>query len=213
MTGESFERFAVKYQKGDIIFCEYEPGETFYLIQEGRVQITKIMEDIEKTVDILQPGEIFGEMAILENAPRSASAIALDNVKLLEFNKANFQVLLEGNPQIALKLLKTFVKRIYDQKRRLMSLTIEDEAAKVADVFVMLADTKTQEEEAGDSMVFETSIDDIANWVGMKPARCQAILNQFATQHRITLKQNSIIVHNINDFRRFVSSRRPVIKK
>ncbi|MBT3275151.1 MAG: cyclic nucleotide-binding domain-containing protein, partial [Spirochaetales bacterium] len=88
-----FERFAVTFQSGDIIFCEYEPGDTFYLIQSGRVQIVKIMDDIEKTIDYLNPGEIFGEMAILDAAPRSASAIAADSVKALEFNRENFEVL------------------------------------------------------------------------------------------------------------------------
>ena len=61
-----FDRFKVTFQKGDHIFCEYEPGDSFYLIQTGRVQIVKIIGEIEKMVDILQPGEIFGEMAILE---------------------------------------------------------------------------------------------------------------------------------------------------
>ena len=54
-------------------------------------QIVKIMGDIEKTIDILQPGELFGEMAILEEAPRSATAIALDQVTALEFNRENFE--------------------------------------------------------------------------------------------------------------------------
>ena len=109
-----FDRFKVAFQKGDQIFCEYEPGDSFYLIQSGRVQIVKIMGDIEKIVDILHPGEIFGEMAILEEAPRSASAIAIDHVEVLEFNKKNFEIHLRGNPQIAMKLLQTFIKRIYD---------------------------------------------------------------------------------------------------
>ena len=65
----TFNRFRVGFEKGEVIFCEYEPGDTFYLIQKGRVQIIKIMGEIEKTVAILQPGEIFGEMAILEEAP------------------------------------------------------------------------------------------------------------------------------------------------
>ncbi|MCL2791992.1 MAG: cyclic nucleotide-binding domain-containing protein, partial [Spirochaetaceae bacterium] len=109
-----FDRFKVTFQKGDQIFCEYEPGDSFYLIQGGRVQIVKIIGEIEKMVDILYPGEIFGEMAILEEAPRSASAIALDKVEVLEFNKKNFEILMRGNPQIAMKLLMTFIKRIYD---------------------------------------------------------------------------------------------------
>ena len=145
-----FNRFAVTFEKDDIIFCEHEPGDTFYLIQTGRVQIVKIMEDLEKNLDILYPGEIFGEMAILEDSPRSATAIALEQCKLLEFNQENFEVLMQGNPQIALKLLRLFTKRVYDQKRRFMILTLEDEQARVADVFLMLAETQPRREEASD---------------------------------------------------------------
>ena len=138
----AFDRFAVKFEKGKMIFCEYEPGNSFYLIQQGRVQISKVLGEIEKMIDVLQPGELFGEMAILEEAPRSASAIALDDVVCLEFNRANFAVLMEGNPQIAMKLLKTFVKRIYDQRRRLMILTLPDAVARVCDVFIMLDEAR-----------------------------------------------------------------------
>jgi len=203
-----FERFAVTFQPHDIIFCEYEPGDTFYLIQSGRVQIVKIMGDIEKTIDILQPGEIFGEMAILEEAPRSATAIAVDQVKALEFNRQNFEVLMQGNPQIALKLLKLFTKRIYDQKRRFMILTLEDVQARVADVFLMLAETQPVDENNEDERSFNTSVDDIAHWAGMSPDKCRQVLNHFVTQRRVELFIDHIVVKNINDFARFVNSRR-----
>ena len=68
-----FNRFSKTFRKGDIIFCEYEPGDTFYLIQSGRVQIVRIIGELEKNIDVLYPGELFGEMAILEEAPRSAT--------------------------------------------------------------------------------------------------------------------------------------------
>ena len=109
----SFARFAKKFPKGSVIFSEFEPGASFYLIQSGRVQLIKIINGAEKNLDILQQGEIFGEMAVLDNSPRSASAIAYDDVVALEFNKENFEILLTGNPAIAMRLLKTFVKRIY----------------------------------------------------------------------------------------------------
>ncbi len=203
-----FERFAVTFDPGDIVFCEYEPGDTFYLIQTGRVQIVKIMDDIEKIIDILNPGEIFGEMAILEEAPRSASAIALDAVKALEFNRENFEVLMMGNPQIALKLLKLLTKRIYDQKLRFMILTLEDIQARVADVFLMLDETNPAGSDESNVREFRSSIDDIAHWAGMSPDTCRGILNHFASQRRIELYPDKIIVQNINDFARFVQSRR-----
>lgn len=204
-----FERFAVTFQKGDIIFCEYEPGDTFYLIQSGRVQIVKIMEDIEKTIDYLNPGEIFGEMAILDAAPRSASAIAADSVKALEFNRENFEVLMMGNPQIALKLLKLLAKRIYDQNRRFMILTLDDVQAKVADVFLMLDESNpVRSEDVARERSFSTTVDDIAHWAGMSPEKCREVLNHFASQRRVDIFPDRIIVQNINDFARFVNSRR-----
>jgi len=205
-----FERFAVTFQKGDIIFCEYEPGDTFYLIQSGRVQIVRIMDDIEKTIDYLNPGEIFGEMAILDAAPRSASAIAVDNVKALEFNRENFEVLMMGNPQIALKLLKLLAKRIYDQKRRFMILTLDDVQAKVADVFLMLDEANPGRggEEAIRQRAFNTTVDDIAHWAGMSLEKCREVLNHFASQRRVEIYPDRIVVQNINDFARFVNSRR-----
>ena len=204
-----FERFAVTFPKGDIIFCEYEPGDTFYLIQSGRVQIVKIMDDIEKTIDYLNPGEIFGEMAILDAAPRSASAIAADAVKALEFNRENFEVLMMGNPQIALKLLKLLAKRIYDQKRRFMILTLDDVQAKIADVFLMLDEANpVRGEEVARQRSFSTTVDDIAHWAGMSPEKCREVLNHFASQRRVEIYPDRIVVQNINDFARFVTSRR-----
>jgi CRP-like cAMP-binding protein len=203
-----FNRFMVSFRKGDIIFCEYEPGDTFYLLQSGRVQIVRIIGDIEKNIDVLYPGEVFGEMAILEEAPRSATTIALDDVKALEFNRENFEVLMMGNPQIAMKLLKLFIKRIYDQKRRFMILTLDDVEAKVADVFLMLAENQNLDTSSVDSIDFKTTVDDMSHWAGLPAAQCREVLNHFVAQRRIELLPDKIVVKNINDFARFVGSRR-----
>jgi len=204
----AFGRFSRTFQAGDIIFSEYELGDTFYLIQSGRVQLVKLVGDIERTLDVLQPSEMFGEMAILENSPRSASAVALDEVKVLEFNSQNFEILLLGNPQIALKLLKMFCKRIYDSKRRFMILTLEEPQAKIADVFLMLDESQSDIDKTSERREFKTTVDDVAHWAGMTVADTRDILGHFATQHRIEIYPDRIAVKNINDFSRFVNSRR-----
>ncbi|HOX14303.1 MAG TPA: Crp/Fnr family transcriptional regulator [Spirochaetia bacterium] len=208
----AFTRFARTYQAGEIIFSEYEPGDSFYLIQSGKVRIAKIVGDIEKTIDVLQPPEIFGEMAILEGTPRSATAVAVDTVRVLEFNRANFEVLMMGNPQIALRLLKLFTKRIYDQKRRFMILTLEDPQARVADVFLMLDETQAAAtagaEQDGEKREFKVTIEDVAHWGGMGASEVQTILGHFANQRRVELYPDRVVVRNISDFSRFVNSRR-----
>jgi CRP-like cAMP-binding protein len=204
----AFGRFARIFQPGEMIFSEFEPGDTFYLIQSGRVELVKIIGDIEKTLDILQPSEMFGEMAILENSPRSATAIALDTVKVLEFNAQNFEILILGNPQIALKLLRMFTKRIYDSKRRFMILTLNEPQAKIADVFLMLDETQTSIDKTTERREFKTTVDDIAHWAGMSIAETREVLSHFVTQRRMEMYPDRIVVKNINDFSRFVNSRR-----
>jgi CRP-like cAMP-binding protein len=208
MDMAAFSRFSRTFLPGEVIFAEFEPGNTFYLIQSGRVELVKLIGDDAKTLDVLQPSEIFGEMAILENSPRSATAIAQDVVKVLEFNRKNFEILMSGNPQIALRLLKLFVKRIYDSKRRFMILTLEDDQAKIADVFLMLDETQTVANKGSERRVFDASVDDIAHWAGISPSLGQSILSHFAVQRRIDIYSDRIVVKNINDLARFVNSRR-----
>ena len=208
MDMSAFGRFARTFQAGEMIFSEFEPGDNFYLIQSGRVQLVKLIGDIEKTLDILQPSEMFGEMAILENSPRSATAIALDVVKVLEFNSQNFEILMLGNPQIALKLLRMFSKRIYDSKRRFMILTLDEPQAKIADVFLMLDESNSEMDKTTEKREFKTSVDDVAHWAGMTVNQTREILGHFTTQRRIEMYPDKIVVKNINDFLRFVNSRR-----
>jgi len=206
---ENLDRFAKNYQPDQVIFFEHEPGDSFYLIQTGRVKIVRIIGHIEKIIDILNPGEFFGEMAILEEAARSASAIAVDECNVLEFNQANFSSLIEGNPQIGISLLKLFSQRIFDQKRRFMILTLDDLEAKVCDVFTMLSELQPQDEESG-IREFNTSLDDIAHWAGMQVGECKIILQNMAGSQKIELFDDHIKVNNINELKRFVSSKRRI---
>ena len=126
----------------------------------------------------------------------------------LEFNRENFEVLMQGNPQIALKLLKLFTKRIYDQNRRFMILTLQDPEARVADVFLMLAERQRINLEEAETVEIEASADDIAHWAGMSPAQCKEVMNHFIAQRRVDLFEEKIVIKNINDFARFVRARR-----
>jgi CRP-like cAMP-binding protein len=203
-----FDRFARTFQAGEVIFSEFEPGDTFYLIQSGRVQLVKITGDIERTLDVLYPQDMFGEMAILEKTPRSATAIALDEVRALEFNSQNFEILMTGNPQIALRLLRIFSKRFYDSKRRFMILTLPDPQAKIADVFLMLNEIQTGVDKSTELREFQITVDDVAHWAGMDVNETKEIINHFVNQRRMKLFPDRMVVNNISDFTRFVNARR-----
>jgi len=101
-----------------------------------------------------------------------------------------------------------FTKRIYDSKRRFMILTLDDPQAKIADVFLMLDETSTSIDKSTERREFNTTVDDIAHWAGMGVNQARDIINHFVTQRRMELFNDKIAVKNINDFSRFVASRR-----
>jgi len=208
LDSAAFTRFTRTFQNNEIIFCEHEPGDTFYLIKSGRVKLVKNSGEVERAIDILQPSEMFGEMAILDNSPRTATAIAMDTVTVLEFNSQNFEILVLGNPQIAFKLLRLFAKRIYDSRRRFMILTLSDPQVRIADVFLMLDETQRDVDKTTHKREFSVTIEDIAHWSGLSIQQAKEVINQFSVQRRLEIFDDRMVVKNINDFSRFVGSRR-----
>lgn len=202
----AFQRFQKTYEDGQVIITEFENGETFYLIQSGAVQLSKCANNTNKNIDILRPGEFFGEMAILDNSPRSATCVAMGQVKCLEFNKANFEILVSGNPQLAIILLKLFCKRIYDQKRRFKILVISDPQARLADVFCML-DEMNPIQARENSRRFNVTTSDMAHWSGLPQEIVKEEIKKFVTSRKIELFDDHIIVANIKDMRRIVDTR------
>ena len=205
-----FSKFGKEFESNSIIFCEFEPGNDFYLIQEGQIQISKVVRDISKTMDVLGPGDIFGEMAILEEQPRSATAITLTRVKTLNFNRENFASLMTSQPQLALKLLVIFANRIYDAKRRLMILLLEDAQAKIADTFVMLAEKEIKGTNVREAVI-RTDIHGLSHWCAESTETIQPILDSWVKMGKIELYSDNIAINNMNDFRRIANSKRKVV--
>jgi len=203
----AFERFEKTYGPGEVIISEYEPGDCFYLIQSGRVQLVKCVNGSKKNLDILKPGEFFGEMAILDNSPRSATCMAAGKVKCLEFNKENFELLITGNPQMALLLLKLFCKRIYDQKRRFKILVVKDLQARIADVFMLLDEMNPVMNEAEKQRRFNVTISDVAHWAGLSSEVARDEINKFVERRKIEVYDNYMIINNINDMKRTYDTR------
>ena len=102
-------RFATikHHRKGESIIREGSTADTFYIIQNGKVAITKKFEDGEEIVLAVQyDGDFFGEMALLDKGPRSASAVALEATVLLEISRADFAILLKKAPLLAYAMMR-----------------------------------------------------------------------------------------------------------
>lgn len=96
------------YQSGTVIFAQGTPGAVMYAIKSGSVAI----EVDGHRVETLGPEEIFGEMALLEDEPRSATAVALVDTELVEIDRTKFYLLVRQNPHFALQLMRVLSDRL-----------------------------------------------------------------------------------------------------
>jgi CRP-like cAMP-binding protein len=191
---EPFARFAKKFHDGEIIFSEFELGDSFYLIQEGKVELVKLDGNTEKTIAILQPLEMFGEMAILELSPRSATAIARGECILLEFNSKNFQHLMLNLPELALKMLKLFIVRINDSKNRYLKFKKQDPRTRIMEVVAQVEAELPEEKRSGEHITLDMSIATLARLGGLTETQTREVLNELLKEKRIETGRNGIII-------------------
>ncbi|OHD53211.1 MAG: hypothetical protein A2014_12015 [Spirochaetes bacterium GWF1_49_6] len=212
MAEETLNKFEQSYKAGDIIFCEYEKGEEFYIVKEGKVRITKIQDNKEKTLDVFEVSQIFGEMAIIEDAPRSATAVAETDVKLVVLKKQSFFELLGSQPTWALSLIKILSKRIFDAQRRLRILSLDEDEAKVLDTILMLVEWKGINPENYPSnapIPFDgVNSETLAHWCGLSTRDCEIHIDRYVRMGRLERNGNNLVVKNLNEIARIVKNKR-----
>jgi CRP-like cAMP-binding protein len=103
---------SANYTAGDTIFAQGDLGTDMYIIQEGEVDIIKHINNESHHLSHLERGDFFGEMALLENAPRTADAVAKSDVKVLVINGSRFDEMLRKNPEIAVRIIRKYSKRL-----------------------------------------------------------------------------------------------------
>lgn len=111
--------------EGDWVFEEESLGTDMYIVQEGKVEILKRVGDEDRQLTVLEKGDFFGEMALLEGLPRAAGARALTDAKVLEINGATFNQMLRDNPEIAVRMMRKLSRRLRETDAMLRELGAE----------------------------------------------------------------------------------------
>jgi len=102
-----------RYPKDTVVFFENEEGDFFFIIVDGRIKVTILGDDGREIIlSMLGPGDFFGEMALLDNEPRSATAIAVEESELLSLHRTDFQGVIGDNPAISAALIKVLSTRL-----------------------------------------------------------------------------------------------------
>jgi CRP/FNR family cyclic AMP-dependent transcriptional regulator len=114
-------QFRQSYRKSEVIFGEGSTGSEMYLVHSGRVLLSVRQDGAkQKTLAVLGPGDFFGEMALVDDSPRSATASAAeDSTQLIVIDRARFLFMVRQQPEFALSLMHTLCQRLRDMDRRL----------------------------------------------------------------------------------------------
>jgi CRP/FNR family cyclic AMP-dependent transcriptional regulator len=185
-----------RFAAGQHILNEEEPdGRTFFMIASGRVFVEVLTAEGKKTIlATLQRGDFFGEMALLDGAPRSASVAAAQECELLMLYRNNFLEILKKYPQISIRLLMTLCKRLRNSNRQINTLSLMSVYGRVADVLLQLA--REQGERSGDMIVIPNrpTHQVIADMAGTSRETVSRILSQLQKKHYITFDRRRLVI-------------------
>ncbi len=119
MAADKFAKFLTHFPEGHVLFREGDHGEDMYIVQSGRVAIKKKVRDGETVLAVLEKGDFFGEMAMLERLPRSASAEMQEAGDLIVISGDMFGDMIKSNPEIAVRMLRKQSIRLRDTNKQL----------------------------------------------------------------------------------------------
>jgi len=184
---------ARRYAKDDVVFHADESGDIFCLIKEGQVKVTMISpEGKEIILSMLGPGDFFGEMALLDDEPRSATVIATEALEVVTIWRTDFLQILTENFSIAKKVLAELSKRLRNASNRIESLATMDVYGRLARFFLDLARDQGKVLDNGYVAVIRPTHQAIANMIGTSRETVSRLIHDLMKQNLLLSEGKTI---------------------
>lgn len=122
MATSPFQNFMVRYGAEERIFTEGDLGSTMFIVQSGKIRLFRLVDGQKRVLGVMEKGDFFGEMSILEGLARTSSAEALEDAELIEINSMTFDKMIKGNIEIAIRMLRKLSLRLRESERKLEAL-------------------------------------------------------------------------------------------
>ena len=196
---EPSQESILEYPQNTMIFSESQRGKDLYIIQSGEVAISKVVNGNEVILAVLKKGDMFGEMALLENKPRSASAIAHSDCRLMVVNLANFNQMVTTQPQMISRLTTTLADRLWSMYRQLDNANIRDPLAKMIDMLSLQLEKQKIQMDSLQSKQKQTELtpQDIANMCGIPHAQQPKAIYEFQQDSHIKIVDGKIFIKDM----------------
>ena len=187
------------YPKDTMIFSEAQSGADMFIIQSGEVAISKVVDGNEVTLALLHKGDMFGEMALLENKPRSASAIAHSDCKLMVVNLANFNQMVTTQPQLISRLTTTLAERLWSMYRQLDNANLSDPYQKMLDMLSLQIEKQkiNVDKLVTKGMQTDLTPKDLVNMCGIPNEQQPKTIMDFSQSPHIKLNEGKIFIKDV----------------
>ncbi|CUS82609.1 Crp/Fnr family transcriptional regulator [Candidatus Kryptonium thompsonii] len=183
------------FSKGSVILMEDEIGSALFIIIDGKVKVSRLDETGKEVIlSILGPGEVFGEMSLLDGMKRSATVSALTDTEVLIIYRDDFLNLLNKHPQIAISLLKELTQRLRKADMQIKSLSLKDAQGRVGCVLIMLADDFGKMYKGHVIVEGLPTQQDLANMAGTSRETVSRILSKFEKMGLIKIEGRNLII-------------------
>ena len=178
------------YPKGSVILFQDDPGDSLFVLRTGRVKVVLIGEDGREVIlGVLEPGAHFGELALIDDQPRSAHVIAMDDANLLILRREDFRRRVEANPTVAWALLTELSRRLRRADVKIGGLVLLDVPGRIARLLLDLAD------EAGSEAIEKPlTHQTIAQMIGASRETVSRAMKEFQDAGLITVERRRIAV-------------------
>ncbi|WP_433499221.1 Crp/Fnr family transcriptional regulator [Sphaerimonospora sp. CA-214678] len=185
----------VELSKGRTLFNENETGDRLYVVLEGKIKLSRAAPDgRENLLSVLGPGEMFGELSLFDPRPRTASAIALTDVRLAGLGHDDLRPWLTGRPEVALHLLRALAQRLRRTNDVLADLVFTDVPGRVAKQLLDLADRFGQKTEDGIRVHHDLTQEELAQLVGASRETVNKALADFAQRGWLRIEAKAVVI-------------------
>jgi CRP-like cAMP-binding protein len=184
-----------RYPKDTVVFFENDEGDALFMILEGRIRVTILGDDGREVIlTVLGPGDFFGEMALLDHEPRSATAIAAEETELISLHRADFQGLLAENPSISTALIRVLTARLRRANQQISTLALLDVYGRVARVILEMARDEGRRLKDGRIAFRRATHQEIANRIGTTRETVTRMLKDLERQGLIHVDGREIVL-------------------
>lgn len=191
------------FPRGAVLMYEGEPGERVMILEEGRVKVTRIEPGGHETMlSIRDPGDVVGEVSLIDERPRLATVTALERVRALVIASSVFRAHLERTPRVAVALLEVEMRRFRETTLKRSQFAASDTTGRLAARIVELSERYGAEREDGIEIDLALTQDDIAAWTGASRAGVAKAFQTLRELGWIETHRRRLVVHQLDALRR-----------